>query len=74
LIKFLGTDGTKFKKGYFNSPTHTINSVFLAEINNVQAGKIKLDDNYYDFRWLSKIPRESHPYLKKFLKLVEFRY
>ena len=73
-IEFLGTDVTKFKKGYFNLPTHTVNSVFLAEIDNNETKKIKLDlINHFGYKWIDQIPKNIHSYLKKFLKLAGFK-
>lgn len=73
-IKSLGTEGTKFKKGRFNLPLHSVSTVFLAEIDHLQAKNIKLDlVNHLDYKWLTTVPRGSSPYLKKFLKMSGFK-
>jgi ADP-ribose pyrophosphatase YjhB (NUDIX family) len=72
-IKFLGLEGTSFRKGYFNLPSHTINAIFFVKIDNFQAESIKLDlVNHSDYKWFGSIPRNAHPHLKKFLKLSGF--
>ncbi len=72
-IKFLGVAETRFKKGYFGKPSHTINDVFLAKIDQGQLKNIKVDKFHSDYRWLEAIPQKSHPYLKKFLKQAGFK-
>ena len=73
-IKPLGTEGTKFKKGRFNLPLYSVNTVFLVEIDHLQAKNIKLDlVNHLDYKWLTTISRGSPPYLKKFLKMSGFK-
>jgi len=74
LIKFLGVGETRFRKGRFDLPIHSINIVFLVKIDKLQAEKIKLDlINHFDYRWLKRIPKRSSPYLKRFLKSSGFK-
>lgn len=73
-IKFLDIGETKFKKGYFNSPVHSLNITYLVKINNSQEKNIKLDRvSHSAYQWLEKIPSQIDPYLKKFLKLAGFK-
>jgi colanic acid biosynthesis protein WcaH len=72
-IKLLGVGETMFKKGRFGKPAHTINSVWLAEISDRQAQGIRLDKTSADYKWLDKIGKDFHPYLKNFLKKAGFK-
>jgi len=73
-IRFLGVEEALFEKGYFGGPIYSINSVFLVKIGNSQADRIKLDfKNHLDYKWFRKIPRDTHPYPKRFLKLAGFK-
>lgn len=72
-IKFLGIGENKFKVGYFGAPSHTVNAIFLAEIDDFEASHIKLDlVNHFSHQWLENIPKGISPYLKRFLKLSGF--
>ena len=72
-IKPLGTEGTKFKKGRFNLPLHSVNTVFLVEIDHLQAKNIKLDlVDHSDYKWLTTISKRGSSYLKKYLKMSGF--
>jgi ADP-ribose pyrophosphatase YjhB (NUDIX family) len=74
LLKLLGVGETKFKKGRFESPIHSVNIVFLAEIDNLQVKSIKLDlINHFGYKWQKNVPKGSSPYLKKFLRLSGFK-
>jgi hypothetical protein len=74
MIKFLAVGETKFKKGYFNFPVHSINVTFLAEIDNFQEKNIDLDaKNHINYKWFQKIPAKIGSYIKKFLKLAGFK-
>ena len=73
-IEFLGVGETGFKKGYFGRPFYSVNNVFLVKIGNSQVKKINLDlEDHFRYKWLKKVPRGSHSYLKKFLKLASFK-
>lgn len=73
-VKFLEIGESRFKKGYFNLPSHTINAIFLVKINNTEAKGIKLDRiGHSDYKWQKDIPKGMSPYLKKFLKLSGFK-
>jgi len=48
LIRFLGLGESRFKKGYFNLPSHTFNAIFLVRISSTQARNIKLDTTIID--------------------------
>ena len=73
-IKFLAVEETKFKKGYFEFPSHSVNVTFLAEIDNFQAKNINLDTkNHLDYKWFQRIPAKTDPYVKNFLKLAGFK-
>lgn len=50
--------------------THTPCLVFIARVNRKK--KVKLDFQSLDFKWFSKIEKDFHPYLKKFLKIAGF--
>jgi ADP-ribose pyrophosphatase YjhB (NUDIX family) len=72
-IKLLGVGENKYyKRGYFNSPSHTINIVFLTEISEREAKKIRLDFQHSNYRWFEKIPKSAHTYIRKSLKLEDF--
>jgi len=73
-IKFLAVGETKFKKGYFNFPVHSINVTFLAKIDDFQVKKINLDIAYHiKYEWFKKIPSKVDSYIKNFLKLANFK-
>jgi len=68
IVKCLGVDETIFPDGPFGSSTHTINVVFLVKpLSPVM--NIKLDEQSDESKWFSKIEKNWHPYVKKFLKL-----
>ncbi len=72
-IKFLGIGECKFKIGYFGAPSHTVNAIFLAEIDSFQAENIKLDlVDHFGYKWFERIPKNISSYLKKFLKINNF--
>lgn len=72
-IELLGVGETKFKKGRFNKPYHSINSVFLAEIKEKEASKIKINSTSSNYKWFQKIPKGLNPYLKHFLGKANFK-
>lgn len=72
-IKFLGIGETFFKKGYFGNSIFSVNNVFLVEISKEESTKIEPDKTILNYKWFRKIPKNIHPYLKKFLKLTDFR-
>jgi colanic acid biosynthesis protein WcaH len=72
-IKFLGVGETKFKKGKFNKPIHTINNVFLVELTKKESTGIRSDPTIAQCKWFNSIQKGFHPYLKKFLKLAGFK-
>ncbi len=72
-IKFLGVGETRFKKGKFGKPAHTINNVFLVELEKKQADNIRTDKTISAYRWFEKISKNFHPYIKKSLKLAGFK-
>jgi len=73
-IKFLDVGETKFKKGYFDFPVHSVNITFVATIDDFQAKNINLDtNNHIKYQWFTRIPNKVDPYVKRFLKLVNFK-
>jgi len=73
-IKFLDVGETKFKKGYFDFPVYSVNITFVATIDDTQAKNINLDmDNHIKYKWFTRIPNKVDPYVKRFLKLVNFK-
>ena len=66
IKKLLGAKETIFKKGIYGSAVHTVNIIFLAEVKN---GKVKMDSQSSEYKWFSKIDKNFHPYIKKFIKL-----
>ncbi len=71
-IEFLGVGETKFKKGRFGKPYHSINSVFLAELNEKEIPQIKVDSTSSQYKWFKKVENNFNPYLKTFLKKAKF--
>ena len=67
-IELLGAEGVKFKNGDFGRPVYSVSIVFLTEISKEQANNIRLDHTASEFKWLSSIQNNFHPYLKRFLK------
>lgn len=61
------TEETLFNEGPNNIPIHSINNVFysLATSDNVH-----LDQNHLDYKWITEIEDDFHPYLKRVLKKV----
>lgn len=73
-IKFLDIGETKFNKGRFDFPVHSVNITFMATIDDSQAKKINLDtDNHIKYQWFKKAPDKVGSYIKNFLKLVNFK-
>lgn len=73
-IKFLEIGETKFTKGNFDFPVHSINITFMAEIDDFQEKNVNLDiDNHIKYEWFKKIPKKVDPYIKRFLKLAGFK-
>lgn len=70
-IKFLGVGETKFKKGRFNKPIHTINIVFLVELGKREADSIRANRTISQYKWFHDLPRGTHPYIKRFLKKLK---
>ncbi|MFA6524244.1 MAG: NUDIX domain-containing protein [Candidatus Paceibacterota bacterium] len=66
ILKCLGVDETIFKNGPFGWPTHTINVVFLVELDNKL---IKIDYQSKKYEWFSQINNNWPSYIKKFIKL-----
>ncbi|HAS85063.1 MAG TPA: NUDIX hydrolase [Candidatus Yonathbacteria bacterium] len=69
--KILGVDDTIFPDGPFDSPTHTVNIVFLVSLEN-QNDVISLDTQNEEYQWYTHIDDVWHPYVKKFLALAGF--
>lgn len=72
-LKFLGVKEIDFKKGPFDRPVYGIANVFLVVINRITRFNVKVNKTAAIHRWFEKIPKNSHPYLKKFLKLAGFK-
>ena len=73
-VEIFGVAGSKFKVGYFGLPSHTVNAIFFARIDNFQAKHINLDKvNHYDYKWFKNIPKNVSAHIKKFLKLSGFK-
>lgn len=72
-IKFLGVGETRFKKGKFSKPVHTINNAFLVKLEKKHTYDIQPDKTILEVRWFKKISKNFHPYIKKTLKLAGFK-
>ncbi len=66
IVKELGFAETIFADGPFGSPTHTINSVFLVNINGTK--NIKADSQNSEFKYFTSSKSSFHPYVKRFMK------
>jgi colanic acid biosynthesis protein WcaH len=66
IISQLGNEETIFAEGPFDGPTRTINTVFLVKLK--KGDVIKIDSQHDDLKWVNKAPRESHTYIKKFIR------
>lgn len=72
IKKELGTHEFFSRTGYFKgSNTHMIVVVFLVEVSATK--KIIIDWQSSGSKWFTKINPRWHPYLKKYLKLADFR-
>lgn len=71
-VKFLGVGETKFKRGRFNKPIHSINNVFLVELNGKESSKIRTDRTISKYKWFNDVQKGWHSYIKEFLKLAGF--
>lgn len=70
IVKNIGVYESMFSKGPYNdlkSGVHTINIHFLVK-PTLENYKIKIDDTSSDYRWIDKIDKNLHPYVKKVLK------
>lgn len=47
---------------------HTISICYLVEPENID---VKLDSEHSDYRWVTRIPKDSHPYLKEMIEKAE---
>lgn len=68
-MKLMGTEETMFRNGPFNSPTHTINIIYLIKI---KPNKLIKDGQHTQLCWFSKINKNWPKYIKKYLALTEF--
>jgi len=66
-IEFLGVGETKFKRGKFGKPVHTINNVFLVEIEKKESKNIEICPTSTRYKWFNKIQGGFHPYIKTFI-------
>jgi colanic acid biosynthesis protein WcaH len=64
ILAELGTDETLFPDGPFGGPTHTINTVFLAEPSG--AGTLVADAQNNNFEWFAILPGNLHSFVKKY--------
>lgn len=72
-LKMLGFYEYLSKEGIFKGvSTHTPCVAFLAKVSEKDKNKVILSPQNEDFRWFSKIEKNFHPYLKKFLKIAGF--
>lgn len=63
-LEYIGGDETLFDDGPFDGPTHTINSVFRATVENID--HITLDTQASEWKWFTEADKEWHPYVKAF--------
>lgn len=70
IIKKIGVYETMFNRGPFDdlkTGVHTTNIPFLVK-PLYKDFKIKLDKTSSDYKWINKIDKDFHPYIKKVLK------
>lgn len=70
IEKKIGVYETMFKKGPFDSlktGVHTVNVCFLATPLEKNS-KIKIDETHSNFKWITKIDKNLHPYPKRVIK------
>lgn len=68
LIAELGTEETIFPDGPFGTPTHTINTVFLATPDT--PSPMSEDAQHDTLTWFATIPADVHPYVYKYCQLA----
>ena len=68
-MRQIGFEETMFDTGPFGGPTHTINAVFVAELDGDVP--LKTDDQHEEFRWFSELPADLYPYVKKYIVLAK---
>ena len=66
-IKKLDVEETLFEDGPFESPTHTINVVYLVL---PKKGEILNDTQHDEYLWADLKTKGLHPYVKKYIKLA----
>lgn len=64
VLAELGTDETIFEDGPFDGPTHTINTVFLAEPTSRKP--LVADSQNDKLQWFGSLPDNLHPFVKKY--------
>jgi len=68
ILMELGTDDTIFENdGPFGETTHTINTVYLVEVDGNK--DFSLDSQHSDYGWFSEVVENAHPYLKKYFNI-----
>jgi colanic acid biosynthesis protein WcaH len=68
VLAELGTDETLFPDGPFGGPTHTINTIFLAELAG--ADTLIADSQNDTLEWFATLPDNLHPYLEKYCQIA----
>ncbi len=65
-IKKLDVEETMFEDGPFDTPTHTVNIIFLV---TTKKGEIKNDSQHDEWMWADLKTKNLDPYIKKYLKI-----
>ena len=73
-IKFIGFGESRFNKGYFGNPYHSINLTFVARVGAREARRIRLDMVHHtEYKWFRRIVPTIPSYVAKFLSAAGFK-
>ena len=71
IKKFLGARETIYPDSAQGPSSHTVNFVYLAEINPAKTFSVSKESS--EFKWFSKINKTWHPYAREMLRKAGFR-
>lgn len=65
IVRIIGVYEIMFEQGAFNLPVHDVAICFLVKPKN--DAKVTLDSTHQEYKWISKIDNDLHPYVKEVL-------
>lgn len=72
IVRLLGADGVFWPRSRFGVSSHTPSVVYLAKPISAEK-EIAIDFNNTKAKWFDRIPKNIHPFVKKFLREAGFR-